>query len=99
MAIINNALSGALAAQLALTTSSQNIANLQTKGYTRQAAMLTAIGPEANPHSPGNGVHVSSLLRFSDNYKSQAMWRAAADLGSYSQTQPYLSQLENVMGD
>ncbi len=99
MAIINNALSGALAAQVALTTSSHNIANLQTKGYTRQAALLGAVGPDANPRSPGNGVQVSSLLRFSDNYKSQAMWRAAADLGAYSQTQPYLSQLENVMGD
>lgn len=99
MAIINNALSGALAAQVALSASSQNIANLQTKGYTRQAALLTAVGPEANPRSSGNGVEVSALLRFSDGYKSQAMWRAASELGSYSQTQPYLSQLENVMGD
>ena len=99
MAIINNALSGALAAQVALSASSQNIANLQTKGYTRQAALLTAIGPDANPRSSGNGVQVSSLLRFSDGYKSQAMWRAAAELGAHSQTQPYLSQLENVMGD
>ncbi len=99
MAIINNALSGALAAQVALTTSSHNIANLQTKGYTRQSALLATLGADANPRSPGNGVQVSSLLRFSDNYKSQAMWRAAADLGSYSQTQPYLNQLENVMGD
>jgi flagellar hook-associated protein 1 FlgK len=99
MAIINNALSGALAAQVALSASSQNIANLQTKGYTRQAALLSAVGPDANPRSSGNGVQVSSLLRFSDNYKSQAMWRAASELGSYSQTQPYLSQLENVMGD
>lgn len=99
MAIINNALSGALAAQVALTASSQNIANLQTKGYTRQAALLTAVGPEANPRSSGNGVQVSALVRFSDGYKSQAMWRAASELGSHSQTQPYLSQLENVMGD
>ena len=99
MAIINNALSGALAAQVALTASSQNIANLQTKGYTRQSALLTAIGPGADPRAAGNGVQVSSLLRFSDGYKSQAMWRAASELGAHSQTQPYLSQLESVMGD
>lgn len=99
MAMINNALSGALAAQVALSTSSQNIANLQTKGYTRQGAVLAAVGPDANPRSSGNGVQVISLIRFSDGYKSQAMWRAASDLGSYSQTQPYLSQLESVMGD
>ncbi|QOY95562.1 flagellar hook-associated protein FlgK [Massilia sp. UMI-21] len=99
MAMINNALSGALAAQVALSASSQNIANLQTKGYTRQAALLAAVGPHASPRSSGNGVQVSALMRFSDNYKSQAMWRAASELGAYSQTQPYLSQLENVMGD
>ncbi len=99
MAIINNALSGALAAQVALSVSSQNVANLQTKGYTRQAALLAAIGPGADPRAAGNGVEVSSLLRFSDGYKSQAMWRAASDLGARSQIQPYLSQLESVMGD
>jgi len=99
MAIINNALSGALAAQVALATAGQNIANLQTKGYTRQGALLTAIGPGADPRAAGNGVQVSSLLRFSDGYKSQAMWRAAAELGAHSQTQPYLTQLESVMGD
>ncbi|MBQ5942490.1 flagellar hook-associated protein FlgK [Massilia sp. AB1] len=99
MTIINNALSGALAAQVAISASSQNIANLQTKGYTRQGALLTAVGPDASGRSAGNGVQVNSLLRFSDNYKSQAMWRAASEQGVYSQSQPYLTQLESVMSD
>jgi flagellar hook-associated protein 1 FlgK len=99
MPIINNALSGALAAQVALETTSQNIANLQTRGYTRQAALLSAVAPAMNPRSPGNGVQVSSLVRFADSYKSQQMWRAASDLGERSQPQPYLTQLERVMGD
>ncbi len=99
MTIMNNALSGALAAQVALSTSSQNIANLQTKGYTRQGALLTSLGPQAGTLSAGRGVQVSSLVRFSDGYKSQQMWRSASELGSYSQTQPYLTQLERVMGD
>jgi flagellar hook-associated protein 1 FlgK len=99
MSISNNALSGALAAQAALNTASQNIANLQTKGYTRQGVLLAAIGPGGTVGSAGSGVEVSSLLRFSDAYKSQQMWRAASDLGQRSQTQPYLTQLERVMGD
>lgn len=37
MRMINNALSGAQAAQVALNTASQNIANQQTPGYSRQA--------------------------------------------------------------
>lgn len=99
MTIMTNALSGALASQMALSATSQNIANLQTKGYTRQAALLSAVGADASGKAVGNGVQVSALLRFSDGYKSQQMWRAAAETGQYSQTQPYLTQLERVMGD
>jgi flagellar hook-associated protein 1 FlgK len=99
MTITYNALSGALAAQAALNTVSQNIANSQTKGYTRQGVLLQAIATDGGSISPGNGVQVGSLLRFSDSYKSQQMWRANSALGSYSQTQPYLTQMETVMSD
>lgn len=99
MSISYNALTGALAAQAALNTSSQNIANLQTKGYTRQGVLLTATQPDAGSKLPGNGVQVSSLLRFSDSYKTQQMWRANSDLGARTQAQPYLTQMERVMND
>ena len=99
MSILNNALSGAVASQLALSASSQNIANLQTKGYTRQSALLNAVAPAAGSSQAGNGVRVTALMRFSDSYKTQQMWRSASDLGAHSQTQPYLTQLEQVMGD
>lgn len=99
MSISYNALSGALAAQAALDTVSQNIANSQTKGYTRQGVLLQSIASDPGVNSPGNGVQVGALLRFSDSYKSQQMWRANSDLGQRSQVQPYLTQLEKVMAD
>jgi flagellar hook-associated protein 1 FlgK len=99
MSILNNALSGSLAAQFALNTTSQNIANVQTAGYTRQGVQLSARGPGVGVRASGNGVEVSRLLRFSDGYKSQQMWRAASDLGQRTQTQPYLNQIERLMGD
>ncbi|NGZ87387.1 flagellar hook-associated protein FlgK [Duganella aceris] len=99
MTITYNALSGALAAQAALNTVSQNLANAQTKGYTRQGVLLVAIASDPGAKSAGNGVQIGSLLRFSDSYKSQQMWRAASELGSHAQTQPYLTQLETVMSD
>ena len=99
MSITYNALTGALAAQAALNTTSQNIANLQTQGYTRQGVLLSATSPDAGSKLPGNGVQVSSLIRFSDSYKTQQMWRANSDLGAHSQVQPYLTQLEKVMSD
>jgi flagellar hook-associated protein 1 FlgK len=99
MTIINNALSGAVAAQAALNTTSQNVANLQTKGYTRQGVLLSAVAPGIGTQAAGYGVRLSSLLRFSDSYKTQQLWRSNAELGKYTQQQPYLTQLEQVMGD
>jgi flagellar hook-associated protein 1 len=99
MSIINNALSGSLAAQAALNTTSQNIANLQTKGYTRQGVVLSAVAPATGTYGAGFGVEVSKLIRYSDSYKSQQLWRANSDLGMRTQSQPYFTQLERVMGD
>ena len=87
-----------MAAQAAVNAASQNIANMNTRGYTRQGVLLGAVAG-STPQSPGGGVEVKSLLRFSDAYKSQQMWRAASDLGARTQTQPYMTQLERVMGD
>ncbi len=100
MSMIHNALSGAIAAQTALNTASQNIANAATPGYTRQGVMLSSRHALAGGvTAAGNGVQVSSLLRFADSYKSQQMWKAASDLGRYDAGQPYLNQLESVMSD
>lgn len=100
MTIINNALSGSMAAQAALDTTSQNVANVMTPGYTRQGVLLASVFHNTgNRVNPGDGVSVPSLIRFSDGYKSQQMWLAASNLGQYSIPQPYLTQLEQVMGD
>ncbi len=99
MTITYNALSGALAAQAALNTVSQNLANVQTPGYTRQGVLLQATASDPGTLSAGNGVQIGSLLRFSNTYQLQQMWRANSDLGAHQQTQPYLSALEKVMSD
>jgi flagellar hook-associated protein 1 FlgK len=99
MSILNNALTGAVASQVALSAASQNIANLQTKGYTRQSAVLSAVAPAAGSNGTGNGVQVTSLMRFSDDYKTHQLWTSNSELGAYSQSQTYLTQLEKVMGD
>ena len=100
MSMINNAMSGALAAQAALTVVSQNVANLMTAGYTRQGILLTSAGSSrTGAGAAGNGVQTPQLLRFADAYKSQQMWTAASTQGQHSTMQPYLTQLERVMGD
>ncbi|HSI60765.1 MAG TPA: flagellar hook-associated protein FlgK [Ideonella sp.] len=98
MSTLYNALSGALAAQTALNTTSQNIANVMTEGYTRQGTLMAAVAPSRGGVNAGGGVTVPSLIRFSDNYKSLQMWQAASELGQRNTSQPYLTQLEQVMG-
>lgn len=100
MSAINNALSGALAAQAGLNVTSQNTANLMTDGYTRQGLLLTSVQPlRSGALSGGSGVQVSSLIRFSDSYKNLQMWKAASNQAQYDTAQTYLTQLEQVMGD
>ncbi len=100
MSMINNAMSGALAAQAALSVVSQNVANLMTPGYTRQGILLTSAGSSrSGVGAAGNGVQTPQLLRFADAYKSQQMWTAASTQGQHGTMQPYLTQLERVMGN
>lgn len=100
MSMINIALSGAIAAQSALNTASQNIANVMTPGYTRQGVLLSSSQPaQGGVNAAGYGVQAPSLMRFSDSYKNLQMWASNADLGRHASTQPYLSQLEQVMSD
>lgn len=100
MSLITNAFSGAQAAQIALDTSSQNVSNLMTPGYTRQGALLTAVNlNRSGPISAGNGVSVPMLLRFSDSYKNLQLWQAGSQLGQYTAGNQYLTQLQQVMGD
>lgn len=100
MSIIYNALSGAQAAQAALAATSQNVANVMTPGYTRQGVVLRSVQPlQSGALSAGSGVTVPSLLRFSDGYKSLQLWRAASEVGEHETAQPYLTQLEQIMGE
>jgi len=99
MSMLFNGLTGVVASQVALNTVSQNLANALTPNYTRQGVALTAKASSNTALSAGDGVAVTSLIRYSDSYKTQQMWRAASTKGQYEAAQTYLLQLEQVMGD
>ena len=100
MSIISNALSGAIAAQAGLSATSQNISNQLTEGYSRQGVVLSSITPSSMAGlNAGSGVEVTSIRRVSDSFKTLQMWQTATLKGGYDARQPYLSQLEKVLGD
>lgn len=73
MASIFNALhigySGLNAAQVGINTTSHNIANAETDGYTRQRVIATNATPiTANPGNVGNGVEIQTIKRVFDNF-------------------------------
>lgn len=99
MSMLFNGLTGVVASQVALNTGSHNLANALTPNYTRQGVVLTAKASANTALSAGDGVAVTSLIRYADSYKTQQMWRAASTKGEYEAAQTYLLQLEQVMGD
>ncbi|WP_115719438.1 flagellar hook-associated protein FlgK [Gallaecimonas mangrovi] len=82
MALLNNGLSGMQASQYALDAVGQNVANINTDGYSRQEAVMVARTSKGAGHlNAGDGVEVTHLRRVSDDYHTAALWRATSQQG------------------
>ena len=99
MSMLINGLSGLTAAQQVLNTTSQNIANINTPGYSRQEAILVARSDGNHARlSPGSGVEVTELRRVSDDYRIAALWRANSQSGYDDQMETLIVQAEDIVG-
>jgi len=102
---LNVALSALQAHQRAIEVAGQNIANANTKGYTRQRVGMVAAGAPVTPaiHSGtrvgGDGVKIQSIERLNDAFLTQrALQEHAADAG-LRRTQSILAQVEQHFGE
>jgi flagellar hook-associated protein 1 FlgK len=67
--LLNNAVSGLIAFQRALSTTSHNIANVNTPGYSRQTAEFVTNPPTFfGGNYFGNGVNIESVTRAYDQF-------------------------------
>lgn len=89
--------SGVSAAQRALATTGQNIANANTPGFSRLSTLL-ASRAGSSALNAGGGVEVTSIRRISDEFLSQQLWRANSEQHVFETTQQYLGALEGLMG-
>lgn len=97
--ILGNALSGLHAAQTVLTVTSQNIANANTPGYSRQDAILISRADTSPSRlSAGNGVEVADIRRIADDFRTSALWRATSQYGFDGQMQTLVEQVEYIIG-
>lgn len=96
-----------LAQQTALSTTGHNIANANTKGYSRQEAVLQATRPLAFPSANngtlpmqlGTGVEVSQLKRIRNQFLDTQFRNEQQKLGYYEAKSSALSNLESVFNE
>lgn len=98
--ILSIGASGVRAFQTALTTTSDNIANVGTAGYSRRTTNLSevaAISSRSARQLDGNGVTVRSIGRSSDDFRTADVRAAGADLARTDTSISYLGQVENAL--
>ncbi|EGQ8133695.1 flagellar hook-associated protein FlgK [Vibrio parahaemolyticus] len=99
MNLVNIALSGLNANRVALDVTAQNVASVNTPGYSRQQALMATVGDgKSNRLSSGMGVEVTSIRRVTDQFLVKQTWSTnslAAYAAGYTSN---MSQLENTLG-
>jgi flagellar hook-associated protein 1 FlgK len=98
--LLSTSVSGLLAFQRALDTTSHNITNANTVGYSRQVAEFMTRNPQqAGNGWVGNGVDVTTIQRAYDDFLAGQSRSASS---SYNQFNTYATQagrISNLLGD
>lgn len=99
---LNTAYTGLLASNAALNTTSNNIANVQTEGYSRQQVVQQASNALRVFQAygcAGAGVETLAIERVRDEFYDYRLWNTNAKLGEYEMKQYYMQQLETYFED
>jgi flagellar hook-associated protein 1 len=89
-----------LASQVALDVTGNNVANVNTPGFSRRAVRFSALEPvNLGPRiQAGRGVEVTEVQRLVDDFVSARLRGANASLGRYEVQRDRLRDVENVLG-
>ena len=98
--ILGTAITGLVAFQRSLETTSHNIANVNTEGYSRQKVELATF-PEAfiGGSFLGQGVIVTNISRNYDQFLSTQLRSSTSAFKNVEQYQRLASQVDNIMAD
>ena len=98
--VFDNGISGLLAFQRALDTTSHNIANVNTEGYSRQRAELTTREPSAYGNGfIGNGVQVATVTRLFDQSRQAAVQTSSSQYERLNTLAEYSGRIDNLLAD
>ncbi len=97
---LNIGYSGLNAAQANVKTTSHNIANAETEGYTRQRIVTAAATPlEHSPGSYGNGVSITEVSRVFDAYTYDRYLSASEDKAYSEMMRSTMEELSTYFPD
>ncbi|MEY4255315.1 MAG: flagellar hook-associated protein FlgK [Pseudomonadota bacterium] len=93
--IISIAASGVATAQTSLRTVSDNISNVNTKGYVRKIVEQTSLTSDGR----GQGVAVDRIRQAADAYLERAAYTASGNLGEAATLAQGFDQTQGLFGD
>ncbi len=100
MGLLNTGITALLANQRALSVTAQNIANVNTEGYSRQRVDFSSRAPQPLGEGfIGRGVYVSGIERVYDEFITQQI---RTNTAGYTQAQEFYalaSQVDNLLAD
>ena len=99
---LNIAYTGLLASNAALNTTSNNIANVQTEGYSRQQVTTqaaNALRVFQTYGCAGAGVETLAIERVRNEFYDFRFWNNNEKVGEYEQKIYYMEQIESYFHD
>ncbi|PHM61085.1 flagellar hook-associated protein FlgK [Xenorhabdus ishibashii] len=98
--LINTAMSGINAAQVAMSVVGNNITNSKVEGYHRQTTVMSQNSGKMSPVGfIGNGVHVNSINRQYSEFVSQQYNAAQTKFQASDTYNSQASQVDNLLAD
>ncbi len=98
--ILGTAVSGLMAFQRSIETTSHNIANANTEGYSRQRVESIANLPEYTGSGYiGTGVEVTNISRSYDQFISGQLRSSTSAFGEVDSYKSYAAQIDNLLAD
>ena len=98
--ILSSGISGLLTAQRALATTSNNINNVNTEGYSRQRVELSARSPDSAGYGfVGTGVQITSIERTFDAFVTSQLRSSTSSSAQFSEFYTLASRVNNLLAD
>ena len=98
--LLSTGISGVRTYQRALATVGNNIANVDTEGYSRQRVEITENASSSEGSlNIGNGANAVRVQRFYDEFVVGSLRSSQSQLFKNEANLNYINELENIMGD